>query len=362
MNRDRIHQAEQFITTCYRELKKSEHTLNIRLEEVKKSIAETGFYEHTTEELTHGAKMAWRNSNKCIGRLFWNSLTVFDYRSACTADEVYHALVDHVNYATNNGKIRPAISIFKPSHKDDSIRIWNHQLIRYAGYETSQGVIGDPDSLSFTTECQRLGWKGNDTPFDILPWVIQIGENDPVWFEVPQDIVLEVPIKHPNLPWFEALKLKWYAVPLLSDMKLEIGGIEYKAAPFNGWYMETEIGARNLADDFRYNLLPVIAEKMGLDTKRNSSLWKDRALIELNTAVIHSYKKVGVSIVDHHTAADQFQLFEQQEHQCGRQLTGDWVWLNPPVSPATTHIFHQEYDNTIHSPNYFYQDKPYSCM
>ena len=36
--------------------------------------------------------------------------------------------------------------------------------------------------------------------------------------------------------------MKWYGVPMISDMRLEIGGISYTAAPFNGWYMGTEIG------------------------------------------------------------------------------------------------------------------------
>lgn len=123
--------------------------------------------------------------------------------------------------------------------------------------------------------------------------------------------------------------------------------------------METEIGARNLADEFRYNLLPVVAEAMGLDTKRNRTLWKDRALIELNQAVLHSYKEDKVSVVDHHTAAQQFQLFENKEHQCGREVTGDWSWLIPPVSPASTHIFHSSYENRIETPNYFYQEPAY---
>ena len=55
-------------------------------------------------------------------------------------------------------------------------------------------------------------------------------------------LVKEVAITHPELPEFEDLQLKWYAVPMISDMKLEIGGIDYVAAPFNGWYMGTEIG------------------------------------------------------------------------------------------------------------------------
>ncbi|XP_012944811.1 nitric oxide synthase, inducible-like [Aplysia californica] len=33
-----------------------------------------------------------------------------------------------------------------------------------------------------------------------------------------------------------------------------------------------------------------IAEKLGLDTMSNSSLWKDRALVEINVAVLHSFQ------------------------------------------------------------------------
>ncbi|MBM7651165.1 nitric oxide synthase oxygenase domain/subunit [Neobacillus cucumis] len=102
-----------------------------------------------------------------------------------------------------------------------------------------------------------------------------------------------MPISHPHYKWFTNLELKWYAVPMISDMILEIGGITYTAAPFNGWYMGTEIGARNFADESRYNMLPKIGKLMGLDIKSNISLWKDRALLELNTAVLHSFKEDG---------------------------------------------------------------------
>lgn len=40
-------------------------------------------------------------------------------------------------------------------------------------------------------------------------------------------------------------------------MLLEIGGLEFPAAPFSGWYMSTEIGMRNLCDPHRYNILEV---------------------------------------------------------------------------------------------------------
>ncbi|EIT84327.1 nitric-oxide synthase [Fictibacillus macauensis ZFHKF-1] len=350
-----VHEAEQFITIMYDELNRSDEEKAQRLEEVASDIKATGTYELTEEELTYGAKLAWRNSNRCIGRLFWQSLHVFDHRHVRTRGEVKEALLSHIAFATNEGRIRPVISVFP----EQGVRIWNHQLIRYAGYETTDGVIGDPDSIAFTNECRKLGWEPRFGAFDVLPIVFQIDGEEPTWFDVPPELVVEVDLEHPTFSWFTDLALKWYAVPIISSMKLEIGGIEFPAAPFNGWYMGTEIGARNFADEARYNMLPVIGERMGLDVTKLASLWRDRALVELNEAVLYSYKKAGVSIVDHHTAAQQFKKFEEIEQDHGREITGYWPWLIPPMSPATTHIFHQSYKDEVKKPNFFYQEEHY---
>ncbi len=82
--------------------------------------------------------------------------------------------------------------------------------------------------------------------------------------------------------------------------------------------MGTEIGARNLGDINRYNLLPVIAKHMGLDIRSDRNLWKDRALVELNIAVLSSFARHGVTIVDHHIASRQFLRHEELEKQAGR--------------------------------------------
>ena len=47
-------------------------------------------------------------------------------------------------------------------------------------------------------------------------------------------------------------------------MLLEIGGLEFSAAPFSGWYMSTEIGTRNLCDPHRYNILEVRTSVAGV--------------------------------------------------------------------------------------------------
>ncbi|KMJ55750.1 nitric oxide synthase [Bacillus sp. LL01] len=355
-----LSKASIFLSECYKELGYSPMELESRLQEVSREMKETGTYTHTTEELRHGAKMAWRNSNRCIGRLFWESMHVLDEREATTEDQVAESLFYHLKYATNAGKIIPTITVFKPVHNEKvPVRIWNHQLIRYAGYENEKGIIGDPASIAFTKKCQELGWQGKETPFDILPLVIQCDHKEPKWFDIPKECIIEVAITHPTINSFSDLKLKWYGVPFIADMRLEVGGIDYVAAPFNGWYMGTEIGARNFADETRYHMLPKVAELLGLDCRKEAYLWRDEALVELNRAVLYSFKDAGVSIVDHHTAAKQFKHFEEREHEAGRVVTGTWSWLIPPVSPATTHIFHKDYEDKVLTPNYFYQDLPY---
>lgn len=57
--------------------------------------------------------------------------------------------------------------------------------------------------------------------------------------------------------WFKDLNLRWYTVPAVSNMLLEIGGLEFTACPFNGWYMGTEIGVRDFCDTQHYNILEV---------------------------------------------------------------------------------------------------------
>lgn len=57
--------------------------------------------------------------------------------------------------------------------------------------------------------------------------------------------------------WFKDLGLKWYGLPAVSNMLLEIGGLEFTACPFSGWYMGTEIGVRDYCDNSRYNMLEV---------------------------------------------------------------------------------------------------------
>ncbi|MFC9897689.1 nitric oxide synthase oxygenase [Nocardia sp. NPDC127579] len=303
-----------------------------------------GAYRQTADEITLGARLAWRNADRCVGRAMWNGLTLFDARAVTTAGELAEKCWEYLESATNGGAIRPMIAVGPPRRPDRAdFRIISPQLIRYAGYRNSDGTVtGDPDQLGVTELATSLGWHGAHTPFDLLPLLIRTPRGDIEWFEHPHGLVLEVPIRHPEFEWFADLGLKWHAVPAISNMTLEVGGMSYTVA-FNGHYLGTEVG-RDLTDSNRFNMLPLIGELMGLDQRRERTLWRDLALIEVNRAVLYSYDRAGVRIVDHHAVAKQFCLHVDRETAAGRACPTDWTWINPPISASLTPTFHRYYD------------------
>ncbi len=335
-----------------------------RQREIEGEIAARGTYHQTFEELEHGARMAWRNSTRCVGRKYWPSLAVRDCRHLESPEEMFAALVDHIRLSTNGGTIRPMITVLAPQEPGrPGIRIWNEQLIRYAGYRQPDGsILGDPRQLELTEIVRHLGWKHEQrTPFDLLPVILQMPSGELRLFELPADAVLEVEISHPDHPWFAELGLKWHALPAISGMLLDIGGIRYSAAPFSGWYMLTEVAARNFADESRYNLLPHIAGRLGLNTRREETLWRDRALLELNVAVLHSFREAGVKMIDHHTVSRHFVEFEEREQRDGRPTYAEWAWIVPPLSGSATPLFHRPYENVELKPNFFNQPVPWQA-
>ena len=327
-----------------------------RMQQVRGEVAEQGTYRHTPEELVFAARVAWRNSSRCIGRLYWRSLRVRDRRQVSDAAQIADECIRHLRTATNSGRIRPTITVFAPDAPGrPGPRILNSQLIGYAGHRRGGTVIGDPAHLVVTRLAHELGWLPGGPPgrFDLLPLIIQVPGLPPARFDLPRDAVLEVPLRHPELTWFRELRLRWYAVPVVSDMYLEAGGIRYPAAPFNGWYMCTEIGSRDLGDETRYNQLPEIAARMGLSIADPRTLWQDRAVTELNAAVLHSYEMSGVKIADHHTESERFLAHIEQEQQHGRSCPADWSWIVPPTAGSTTPVFHRYYDDFEASPNFY---------
>jgi nitric-oxide synthase len=340
--------AEEFIELFHAE-NPDAGPVHDRIAGIRAEIGETGTYQHTVEELTFGARVAWRNSARCIGRLYWPSLRVRDLRSVGEAGSIATHCAQHLRLATNHGKIRPLISVFAPDRPGaPGPRIYNDQLVRYAGYPQPDGsTLGDPRYTGFTKTVTAMGWQPPNPrgAFDVLPLLIETRHEGQLLFTLPQQVIREVPLRHPDLDWFADLGLRWHAVPAISNMCLCIGGVCYPAAPFNGWYMGTEIGARNLTDIDRYNLLEIVADRLGLDRSDERTLWRDRAAVEINRAVLHSYTQDGVTITDHHTESRHFLTHLAKEGRAGRSCPADWSWIVPPLSGGLTPVFHRYYDD-----------------
>ncbi|XP_027562464.1 nitric oxide synthase, endothelial-like, partial [Neopelma chrysocephalum] len=138
-------------------------------------------------ELAFGAKQAWRNAARCVGRIQWNKLQVFDARDCAGVGEMFSLLCSHIQFATNRGNIRSAITIFPPRAPGrGDFRIWNPQLIRYAGYRQPDGSVrGDPANVDITELCIQHGWTPGGGRFDVLPLLLQGPEESPELFPLP---------------------------------------------------------------------------------------------------------------------------------------------------------------------------------
>lgn len=64
-----------------------------------------------------------------------------------------------------------------------------------------------------------------------------------------------------------------------------------------------------------------------------------------------------MTIMDHHSAAESFMKYMQNEYRSRGGCPADWIWLVPPISGSITPVFHQEMLNYVLSPFYYYQVK-----
>jgi nitric-oxide synthase len=296
--------AERFIRMFHGARPKAGR-VQARLAKVRAEVAATGTYRHTPAELAFGARLALRESGWCPADVPWRGLLVRDLREVRDGPSVAAECARHLRMATRGGTVTPMVTVFAPDTPwRAGPRIRNEQLVGYAGYrEPGTGVLGDRRHVEFTVGVCRLGWRppSGRSAFDLLPLVVETpgdrvatGAGVTI-YPMPHDAVLEVPLEHPDLPWFAGLGLLWNAVAVIGNRRLWIGGIAYPA-PFNGVYSCRAIGEDVLGDESAYGLGKLVAERLGLDTSGERSLWRDRARHELNRAVLHSFDKAGVRI------------------------------------------------------------------
>ena len=343
--------AIDFLTQFHTETTPAE-TLPGRIAQVRREIDDTGTYD------AHPRRAHLRRARGLAQRepLHRPALLAQPGGAATAAGpdrgrDLPAECVDHLQPrgARNGGAIRPVITIFapaSPASRAPGSGTSSSSGTPATGRRTA-AVLGDPRYVEFTDRaCTGLGWRGKGEAVRRAAAGRSRRRHDGVrLFDLPERAVLEVPLRHPEYPGSPSSACAGTRCPAISNMRLSIGGVNYPLAPFNGWYMGTEIGARNLADADRYDLLPVVAERLGLDTSRERTLWRDRALVELNRAVLHSFEQAGVTITDHHTESRRF-LTHLRQRGAGRAArcrpTGAGSCRRCPA--ALTPVFHRYYD------------------
>ena len=81
-------------------------------------------------------------------------------------------------------------------------------------------------------------------------------------------------------------------------------------------------------------------------------------MVELTTAVLHSYDKAGMRMDDHHAASEKFHKWVQAERRHGRVVDAEWTWMIPPISAAATPVFHERYREEVRLPNFLRVERP----
>ena len=357
LNQERLlKKAKQFLDLISGEQAWELEDKERRWKEICEEVHATGTYTQTYEELAYGTQVAWRNASKCVGRIAWNNMVVRDCRHITNPDEMFRECQEHVNFATNGGNLQITMTVFRPKHPKErwGPRFWNSQLYRYAAYQMPDGsVMGDPANLTLTSAIIKFGWQPPEprSAYDILPLVIELPGQEPKMYHWQPEEVLEVHIEHPTVPELKDMGMRWYAIPAISNFSVHIGGINYGCMPFNGWYMDTEI-MRDFLDEYRYNKMEEIAQVLKLDTSSEQTLWRDRVALELNIAILYSFQKAKVTMVDHQTASRQFLTHDLREKRAGRECPGDWGWVVPATGGSACPVWHHQMRDFYLEPAY----------
>ena len=309
-----------------------------------------GSWTQTYKELEFGVRRSWRNSRKCIARNHHQDLKLCDLRSITTSAGMAKELLRNAIQAFNNGRIEPTAFVFAPRQIDGrGAMIWNNQILGFAGYRMDDdgSILGDPANLELTTAIMELGWTPPKTRgrWDLLPLVVMAEGDKPAMMEIPAPLSRLVHINHPEYPRIGELGLKWVAAPALTRLGFDIGGVQYTAAPFIGWFMDAEIGVRNLTDSFRYNVLPDVIKAMGLAEGRFKDGLEDfedlpeyeqlkmlsNAQSELTYATQLSFNQAGITMSDSLTASKKWCKFDDEfKEKNGYRLPADPYWIAPP--------------------------------
>uniref|UniRef100_A0ABD2W4Z8 nitric-oxide synthase (NADPH) n=1 Tax=Trichogramma kaykai TaxID=54128 RepID=A0ABD2W4Z8_9HYME len=77
-----LEHAKDFLNQYFTSIKRvNSESHKSRWKNIEKEVLSTGSYQLTETELIFGAKLAWRNASRCIGRIQWSKLQMNDTSS-----------------------------------------------------------------------------------------------------------------------------------------------------------------------------------------------------------------------------------------------------------------------------------------
>jgi hypothetical protein len=123
--------------------------LAARWAEIEAAFADQKQPALSRAELEHAGRVAWRNSTRCIGRLFWKSLIVRDMRHLEAEDDIVASLIEHLKVAFNGGAgLRRESSLAKMKQEIE------------AEYLADMSAIARLKTLNSVTEGNGVASKG----------------------------------------------------------------------------------------------------------------------------------------------------------------------------------------------------------
>lgn len=86
------------------------------VQRVKVNGRSSSGYNHTSDELRFGVRLAWKNARRCIMRAHYPELKLVDLRHVKTSRAMVDAIIEHVPAAFNHGKIFATGKLLRYQH------------------------------------------------------------------------------------------------------------------------------------------------------------------------------------------------------------------------------------------------------
>ena len=104
-------------------------------------------------------------------------------------DEMFGAICDHIKYATNDGNIKPTVTIFRQRQfQKPDLRVWSGFGLSYAGYEIEdESRIDDKEAYATVPEAKKTIKIGDQINLEFTQvsnynFICKLSSTNPIYF------------------------------------------------------------------------------------------------------------------------------------------------------------------------------------